>query len=98
MRQIAVKWHGQTKVAVDFLVNILKRGRDAYACRHRKRQPHRLSRIVVWILTQDDHFYLIKGGLVKRIEDQRPGRKDNLAIIFLVEEKISDGIKIRLLK
>src|SRR5690554_347641 len=58
----------------------------------------RLAFSVIWILTNNNHPHLLKRGVVKGIEDKRHRRVNNLILGFLLRQKLSQTLHIRLIK
>ncbi len=44
----------------------------------------RLPRLVVWVLTKNDHFYAVKRTQIKCIKNQRTGRINPFALAPLL--------------
>ena len=80
--------------AFEFFVDVLQRGRYTHAMRHGKGEPHRLSGLVVGVLTEDDHAYFVVRGTVEGVKDEA-ARRVNGDVRFLgIHQDLLDADKV----
>src|SRR3989344_5420849 len=55
--EISVSWRLTAHITRNFLIDILKRGRDTHIFRHRERKPVRLADAMIGVLAQNNHLH-----------------------------------------
>ena len=84
-RQVAREWYGRAEVLLNFLEDVLQRGRKLDAVLHREAESVSLTRLMVGILSDDDHLDLVEGTKVEGVEDERTWRIACRRPIFLTD-------------
>src|SRR5690606_2729555 len=97
-KQMSVRRARQAEIAVQFLIDVAKRGRDCNAGRYREAETVRLSRPVIGILPDDDEFDRLERRRIKGGEDVAAGRVDDLSGRLLAAEKRAEFLHIGLLE
>ena len=82
-REVATLWDGRSQVIFYLLEDVLQRRRKHHSFLHGEAQPMSLAWLVVGILPDDDHLYLIKGTQVESIEDQPAWRIAGSCLVLL---------------
>ena len=67
--QVAAGRYGLAQVSLYFLENVLQGGREGNPVVYREAQSVSLSRTVIGVLSDDDHFHPVKRTEVESIED-----------------------------
>ena len=86
-----------TKVAVEFLVDIIQRRRYRYALAHRKAESLCLSEFVVGVLPDDNYTHLVKWAYIKRTEDLC-GRRETLPRAVRLTHKLREQLEVRFIE
>ena len=89
-RQVAALRKRTAGIAVQLLEDIAQRRRQLDAGRHRKGQPHRLTRLVIRILSGDHRAHVLRSDRAERVQDVLLRGIDHLAAVahdlYLVEQ------------
>jgi len=72
--KVARSRHWASSVVVYFLEYVLKRRGKRHAIVHGETQPVRLPGFMVWVLTYDNHFHLVKRTQVESVENKASRR------------------------
>lgn len=72
-RQITCLRKGRAQIILNLLEDILQRWRKLYPVLNGETQSMCLSRLMIRVLSDDDHLHLVKGTQVESIEDEFPG-------------------------
>jgi len=94
MGQIAMPGMAKGEIALKFLVDIDQGCRDPDAFRDGEAETHGLARLMIGILSEDDHLDLVKWGRIKGIEDQGTGRVDCFAVLPGLDQELPDLAKV----
>ena len=70
LRQITVSGRCDAQAVFDLFVNVAQAGRQGDVARHAEAEPHGLPRVVVGILSENNHLHLVDRCSIVRIEDQ----------------------------
>ena len=81
--QVACGGDGQPQVALNLLEDVLQRRREGDAVVHREAEAMGLSRSMIGILSQDDHFHPVERTQVERVENKFAGGIDRCGLVFL---------------
>ncbi len=83
-----------SQVAVEFLVDIIQRRRYGYTLAHRETEPLRLPDLMVRVLSDDDHTYLVERAYIKRTEDLC-SRREALPCAVGLTHKLREQLEVR---
>ena len=87
--KIAMRWRRNAKIGVQFFENILQRWRFRHAVAYGKAEAMCLTRAMIGILTQNNHFYLVKRGQREGVENLAARRVDFFAGGFFGAQKLA---------
>ena len=68
--KVAGVWDRRAEVELYLLEDVLQRWWKRYAVAHREAQSVSLSRFVIRVLSDDDHFHLVERTQVEGVEDK----------------------------
>ena len=83
--------HRLAQVLLYFLIDIDEGGGHGDAFRHREAKSHGLPRLVIGVLTDDDHFHLVERTKVEGIEDEPARRIARITAILLAHQMGETG-------
>ena len=86
-----------TQISLYLFKDILERWWELYAVLYRETQSVGLSRLMIWVLSDDNNLNLIKRAQVKGIENQLTWRIASRSLILL-SHSCSELRKVRLIK
>ena len=69
--KIARPRHRHAEVGIQLLEDILQTGRKRHAIRYGERKPVRLTRTMIWVLTQNHDLHFVERREVEGVENQR---------------------------
>lgn len=85
-RKVAARRHRLVEIVTDFLEDVLQRRREGYAVVDRETQSVSLSRLMIGVLSDDDHLHPVKRTEVEGIEYERSGRITGVVQILLAHK------------
>ena len=96
-RQITCLRNGRAQIILNLLEDILQRRWKLHPVLHRETQAVSLPRLMVRVLSDDDHLHLVKGTQVESIEDEFSWWEAS-AYNILLPDGIRQLLKVRFLK
>ena len=95
--EVAAGGDGRTGLLLDFLEDVLQGWGEGHAVIYRKAKAVGLTLVVIGVLSQYDHFYIVKGCGMKGIEDEAARRVAGSGGIFRTH-KLYQLLEVGLLK
>ena len=96
-RQITCLRNGRAQIILNLLEDVLQRRWKLHPVLYRETQAVSLPRLMVRVLSDDDHLHLVKGTQVESIEDEFSWWEAS-AYTILLPDGIRQLLKVRFLK